>query len=108
MVTVIRYRKTVTGGKDRYGNPITMWVAAELPELCLFAPGGNSETNTTLRNQTITQPTAYFRGGFPDITADDELEIAGARWQVVGNPNVWYPQPGGDGGTTVKLKKAEG
>lgn len=108
MHPVIRYRKQPTETKDRYGNPVTEWVTAHLSEVCLFAPGGNSESKSTLRNQTIEQPTAYFPGQFPDISVDDELGILGQRWQVIGEPGVWHPQPGGTGGTTVKLKKVQG
>jgi len=110
---VTRHRP-IPGGIDRYGNPQPEFQAEELTERCLLAPGAgdepsqSAEEDSTIRNQLVITARAYFPNSYPDITADDELEIAGDRYQVIGRPSKWGKPGDVVGGTSIALKEVLG
>lgn len=90
------------GGVDQYGDPLPgVETRTDLPS-CLFAQTPTTYVVAAGVDATITDPTAYWPGGWPDVVAGDVLVIDGTEWTVNGRVQDW-PM-----GLAVTLTGAEG
>lgn len=107
--TVTRLRPVQTG-TDRYGNPIYSTSPAELDlDGALFAPGGTQEPAQPGRTPVIAEPSLYFPHTRPDLTAQDQIRVRGAVYDITGAPGDWRSGYGSTlGGLVVQLKKVDG
>lgn len=107
--TVTVWRRSQTG-TDRRGEPVFERRPHTEPG-ALFAPtgaGSNGDVVDVDRQAAVSAPTLYFRGRFPDILPDDEVDVYGQRMVVVGRPERWHDPTGmGVEGTVVRLLHVE-
>ncbi|MDO4888158.1 MAG: hypothetical protein Q3979_05585 [Actinomycetaceae bacterium] len=100
LTPVVRVR-THPAGTDQYGEALPGAVERTDMPAALFKPGTSTEPIGTSGQPVVTEPTAYWRGQWPDIRAGDQLEIHGTTWMVEGRPAYW-PK-----GLVVTLKGVE-
>lgn len=104
---VTRIRREATGGTDRYGQPLTADVEADLGSAA-FDPGGTREPVEVGRAPVVTNPTLYFTHR-PDVAAGDRVRVRGRVFEVDGDPADWRsPWDGVFGGLVVNLQVVTG
>ena len=85
---VVIVTRTVTG-EDSDGNDV--YGTSDVTVQGVIAPGQSLE-RTNGQDLVVTQPTAYLPAGV-EVTAIDALELAGVRYEVDGDPQVWPAHP---------------
>ena len=107
--TVTRIRAGEQTGVDRYGNPVYGPDVETLIEGAFFDPGSSNELIVVGGVPMTTTPTLYFPGRWPDLVADDRVQVRGVEYHVDGRPGDWRSPWGSNaGGLVVTLRLAEG
>lgn len=106
----ITRRRPVPAGADVYGNPVFTWAESTVDGAAFAPEQASSEPTEVGRASIVTQPTLYFVGSRPDITARDRVVVRGVEFEVDGDPADWrYPfSENGPGGLVVSLKVVTG
>lgn len=102
MDAVTRLRR-VQSGADRYGNPVYSESSESLPE-ARFAPRDVIPAAEPGREPVVVEPSLYWRGLWPDVSAGDRLVVRGVTYDVTAVPAEWRGQS--VGGLVVKLRAA--
>lgn len=101
MDAVTRLRR-VQSGTDRYGNPVFTESSSSLPE-ARFAPRDVIPSPEPGREPTVTEPSLYWKGLWPDVVASDRLQVRGVTYEVLAVPADWRGST--VGGLVVKLRE---
>ena len=94
----------VTRELDQYGDS-TEETTEEYTVQCLFSPQLATGMSGGVGAGALSQGEVYSAAVYLDGTdiipdSDDEVTVAGARWTIEGDPQVWY-----GAGVVVQLKR---
>jgi hypothetical protein len=85
----IVFVQRVKSGTDVLGNDVFTPTSMTIDGV--FAPGGSVET-VQGQDVVVMQPTVYLPTGTV-VGAVDAVQVAGATYEVDGQPNAWPPNP---------------
>lgn len=105
-ITVTLIKRSVTN--DAYGDE-TAPQTTEVIDNVAFAPGQSNESTEPGRFQVVTGYTLLLPTYRTDIDPDDQFEIDGKLYKIVGYPAPWsHPMVDWQPGTQVTLERVEG
>ena len=103
-------RRYVAGAKDRHGNPVDSWSAAQEWRVWALAPGASAELVEAGRDGSRIAWTVYAPASADAPGERDRVLVGSDEFEVDGRPLDWTkgPWPSTVGGVVVALTRVEG